>query len=88
MTRLILFSFPSRERLEAEQEKAAVVRQLAAHNHSRDSAIDTDMQEWETDILHLPIVSDCEIVKVFCVVMSIYYDKNSLTLILFLKIFC
>ncbi|ROT73193.1 putative discs large protein [Penaeus vannamei] len=44
-----------KERLEAEQEKAAVVRQLAAHNHSRDSAIDTDMQEWETDILHLPI---------------------------------
>ncbi|XP_068228466.1 disks large homolog 5 isoform X3 [Palaemon carinicauda] len=44
-----------KERLEAEQEKAAVVRQLAAHNHSRDSAIDTDMQEWEIDTLHMPI---------------------------------
>ncbi|XP_069186254.1 disks large homolog 5 isoform X4 [Procambarus clarkii] len=44
-----------KERLEAEQEKAAVVRQLAAHNHSRDSAIDTDMQEWEIETLHLPI---------------------------------
>ncbi|KAK8726700.1 hypothetical protein OTU49_010006, partial [Cherax quadricarinatus] len=44
-----------KERLEAEEEKAAVVRQLAAHNHSRDSAIDTDMQEWEIETLHLPI---------------------------------
>lgn len=54
---IYFFFYNCRERLEAEQEKAAVVRQLAAHNHSRDSAIDTDMQEWETDILHLPIVS-------------------------------
>ncbi|XP_066956131.1 disks large homolog 5 isoform X2 [Macrobrachium rosenbergii] len=49
-----------KERLEAEQEKAAVVRQLAAHNHSRDSAIDTDMQEWEIETLHMPIAIESE----------------------------
>lgn len=44
-----------RERLEAEQEK--VVRHLPPHNHSRDSAIDTDLHEWEIETLHIPIVS-------------------------------
>lgn len=44
-----------RERLEAEQEK--VVRHLPPHNHSRDSAIDTDLQEWEIETLHISIVS-------------------------------
>ena len=44
-----------RERLEAEQEK--VVRQLPLHNHSRDSAIDNDLQEWEIETLHIPVVS-------------------------------
>ncbi|XP_063844799.1 disks large homolog 5-like isoform X5 [Scylla paramamosain] len=42
-----------KERLEAEQEK--VVRQQPPHNHSRDSAIDTDLQEWEIETLHIPV---------------------------------
>ncbi|KAK4296064.1 hypothetical protein Pmani_031414 [Petrolisthes manimaculis] len=52
-----------KERLEAEQEKASVVRHLPPHNHSRDSAIDTDMQEWEIETLHIPvgIVSESDI---------------------------
>ncbi|KAG0712641.1 Disks large 5 [Chionoecetes opilio] len=42
-----------KERLEAEQEK--VVRQLPPHSHSRDSAIDTDLQEWEIETLHISV---------------------------------
>ena len=29
------------------------------HNHSRDSAIDADLQEWETETLEIELVSHC-----------------------------
>ncbi|XP_059475211.1 disks large homolog 5 [Neocloeon triangulifer] len=40
-----------KEKMEAQLEKEARLKQLHAvgHNHSRDSAIDADMQEWETE---------------------------------------
>ncbi|KAB7496651.1 Disks large-like protein 5 [Armadillidium nasatum] len=44
-----------REKLEAMQEKTVSVRHVIGHNNSRDSAIDTDMQEWELETLQLQI---------------------------------
>ncbi|XP_065342347.1 disks large homolog 5 isoform X2 [Cloeon dipterum] len=40
-----------KEKMEVQLEKEARLKQLHAvgHNHSRDSAIDADMQEWETE---------------------------------------
>ena len=48
-----------REKYEALVEKEARKNQLnsVGHNHSRDSAIDADLQEWETETLELDIVS-------------------------------
>lgn len=46
-----------KEALEAQLEKEANVNQLQqfGHNHSHDSAIDTDMQEWETAVLDMDL---------------------------------
>jgi discs large protein 5 len=47
-----------REKMEAQLEKEARLKQLHAvgHNHSRDSAIDADMQEWETESFDIDLV--------------------------------
>nr|CAD7404625.1 unnamed protein product [Timema cristinae] len=46
-----------REKMEAEQEKETRIQQFHAdgHNHSHDSAIDADLQEWETEILDIDL---------------------------------
>ncbi|XP_046989879.1 disks large homolog 5 [Schistocerca americana] len=46
-----------KEKMEAEQEKETRMQQFHAmgHNHSHDSAIDADMQEWETEILDIDL---------------------------------
>jgi hypothetical protein len=51
--------------MEAEQEKETRMQQFrtVGHNHSHDSAIDADLQEWETEILDIDLVS-CS--KEFC----------------------
>ena len=48
-----------RDKYEGLLEKEARKNQLHAmgHNNSRDSAIDADLQEWETETLELDIVS-------------------------------
>lgn len=46
-----------KETLEAHLEKEATFNQFhnLGHNHSHDSAIDSDMQEWETEILEMDL---------------------------------
>jgi hypothetical protein len=53
------FKFHFREKMEAEQEKETRMQQFrtVGHNHSHDSAIDADLQEWETEILDIDLVS-------------------------------
>lgn len=48
-----------REKIEAQLEKESRIKHLnsVGHNHSRDSAIDADLQEWESETLELEIVS-------------------------------
>lgn len=48
-----------REKYEAIMEKEARKSQLngVGHNHSRDSAIDADLQELETETVQVDIVS-------------------------------
>ncbi|KDR24048.1 Disks large-like protein 5 [Zootermopsis nevadensis] len=43
--------------MEAEQEKETRMQQFhtVGHNHSHDSAIDADLQEWETEILDIDL---------------------------------
>ena len=55
------FCLTLRETHEALLEKEARKNHFnsISHNHSRDSAIDTDLQEWETETLELDIVSCC-----------------------------
>lgn len=54
---LNLISF-DREKYEAVVERDARRQQLNSigHNHSRDSAIDADLQEWETETLEIELV--------------------------------
>lgn len=49
----------TKEKYETLVEKEARKNQLnsVGHNHSRDSAIDADLQEWETETLELELVS-------------------------------
>uniref|UniRef100_A0A224YRI2 Discs large log 5a n=1 Tax=Rhipicephalus zambeziensis TaxID=60191 RepID=A0A224YRI2_9ACAR len=51
-----------KEKIEAQLEKESRMKQLnsVGNNHSRDSAIDTDLQEWETEIkeVHLRYEGD------------------------------
>lgn len=53
-------TFVSREKYELVNEKEARKSQLnsVAHNHSRDSAIDADLQEFETETIDIELVSD------------------------------
>ncbi|XP_069696680.1 disks large homolog 5 isoform X2 [Periplaneta americana] len=46
-----------KEKMEAEQEKETRMQQFrtVGHNHSHDSAIDADLQEWETEILDIDL---------------------------------
>lgn len=48
-----------REKYETLMEKEAHKNRLSTneYSHSRDSAIDADLQEWETETLELDIVS-------------------------------
>ena len=45
--------------MEAQLEKESRMVQLhsVSHNYSHDSAIDTDMQEWDTEMLSIDLVS-------------------------------
>lgn len=45
--------------MEAQLEKESRMKQLnsVGNNHSRDSAIDADMQEWDTEIVEISLVS-------------------------------
>jgi len=49
----------AREKYESLVEKESRKSQLnsVGHNHSHDSAIDADLQEWELETLHFEIVS-------------------------------
>lgn len=51
-----------KEKIEAQLEKESRMKQLnsVGNNHSRDSAIDTDLQEWETEVkeIHLRYEGD------------------------------
>ena len=53
------FSLHHRDKYETLMEKEARKAQLnsVGHNYSRDSAIDADLQEWETETLEFEIVS-------------------------------
>ncbi|XP_054712748.1 LOW QUALITY PROTEIN: disks large homolog 5-like [Uloborus diversus] len=46
-----------REKIEAQQEKESRMKQLnsVGNNHSRDSAIDADMQEWDTETVEVAL---------------------------------
>ncbi|GBN69421.1 Disks large 5, partial [Araneus ventricosus] len=46
-----------REKIEAQLEKESRMKQLnsVGNNHSRDSAIDADMQEWDTENVEVPL---------------------------------
>ena len=48
----------TREKYEALVERDARRQQLnsVGHNHSHDSAIDADLQEWETETLEIELV--------------------------------
>ena len=48
-----------REKYESLLEKESRKNQLNSigHNHSHDSAIDADLQEWELETLHFEVVS-------------------------------
>lgn len=47
-----------REKMEAQLEKEARLLQLqATSRYSQDSAIDTDLQDWDTEILNIDLVS-------------------------------
>ena len=52
-----------REKYEALAERESRKTQLNSigHNHSRDSAIDADLQEWETETLDVELVSHCHL---------------------------
>lgn len=52
-------SLIDREKYETLMEKEAHKNRLSTteYSHSRDSAIDADLQEWETETLELDIVS-------------------------------
>jgi len=55
-----LYILIDRCHLEAVLEREGRKSQLnseTSHNHSRDSAIDTDLQEWETETLEFNFVS-------------------------------
>ena len=64
----------AREKYESLVEKESRKSQLnsVGHNHSHDSAIDADLQEWELETLHFEIVSLhlCLIVTKQCLVVS------------------
>ena len=45
------------ETLVEKEARRAQLHSVGVHNHSRDSAIDADLQEWETETLELDIVS-------------------------------
>ena len=47
-----------REKYESLMEKESRKNQLnsVGHNHSHDSAIDADLQEWELETLHFEVV--------------------------------
>uniref|UniRef100_A0A2R5L5D5 Putative membrane-associated guanylate kinase maguk n=1 Tax=Ornithodoros turicata TaxID=34597 RepID=A0A2R5L5D5_9ACAR len=49
-----------KEKIEAQLEKESRMKQLnsVGNNHSRDSAIDTDLQEWETEVKEVHIRHD------------------------------
>lgn len=50
---LLLF----RERMEAQLEKEARLLQLqATSRYSQDSAIDSDLQDWDSEILNIDLV--------------------------------
>lgn len=59
IVKLYNLKFLFREKMEAEQEKETRMQQFrtVGHNHSHDSAIDADLQEWETEILDIDLVS-------------------------------
>ncbi|KAJ1521902.1 hypothetical protein ONE63_002238 [Megalurothrips usitatus] len=46
-----------KEKMEAQMEKESRSQQFraAGHNHSHDSAIDSDLQEWETEMLEIDL---------------------------------
>uniref|UniRef100_A0A8D8WDJ1 Disks large homolog 5 n=1 Tax=Cacopsylla melanoneura TaxID=428564 RepID=A0A8D8WDJ1_9HEMI len=49
-----------KEKMEAQVEKESRMLQLhstVSHNYSHDSAIDTDMQEWETEVLDINLTN-------------------------------
>lgn len=53
-----MFSYNYREKMEAQLEKEARLLQLqATGRYSQDSAIDTDLQDWDTEILNIDLVS-------------------------------
>lgn len=58
---------PCRERYDALLDKDARKHQLVSvgHNNSRDSAIDADLQEWETETLEIDMV--CTLKKLLAV---------------------
>jgi discs large protein 5 len=67
LTHVAALSF--REKMDAQLEKEARLKQLHAvgHNHSRDSAIDADMQEWETESFDIDLVRANDAKLFYCV---------------------
>lgn len=49
-----------REKMEAQLEKESRMLRLHAtsHNYSHDSAIDTDMQEWDSEVMDIDLVNN------------------------------
>lgn len=58
--------------MEAQLEKETRMLQFhaASHSYSHDSAIDTDMQEWDTEMLNIDLV-----------LYSVLYIKTSINII-------
>lgn len=53
-----LFAFFFRERLDSLEKEVRLksLQRSPGHSHSHDSAIDSDLQEWETENLELDMV--------------------------------
>ena len=56
---LSLYSRERLDTLEKEVRLKSLQRSPGGHSHSHDSAIDSDLQEWETENIDIDMVSPC-----------------------------
>jgi hypothetical protein len=70
----LVFLFFNRERVESLEKEIRIksLQRSPGHSHSHDSAIDSDLQEWETATVDLDMVSNFNHVCVKPVVLYIF----------------